>query len=397
MEEYKSASEEDKSSDEEKTSTSEDDSKPTESCEATAEMAEFVEREQIKCESTDVLEPVPTDADIPFIKTEKPESDPIAEMFAQEEAVLNAVKQEPVDTDVPFEFSTVLPVDTETSVEMNLSSTVKLEPVDAMEKDYLLDTTSQETRSITCEQLVRETTSTFEEVNQMCAENEMDDNGAEIPNVLDETNDQLIEGLDEASDQRKLIEGFDEASNHANLLENLDEAPTNEEPMEAIETAETMDGKLGSPVPFIPQIDGDIESRDSVFNEEIAPIPDPILSVTQTPTVNSSLDGNVEMTNKQPVAAPAGIKIKINLFNKASAASSTTQTILPKPLVPPESISTLPGPVEVPNLDSSSSELLIPSSDDNALTNKPRLVGRNLTVLPLMTKGVETSGLCSIM
>ena len=167
--------------------------------------------------------------------------------------------------------------------------------------------------------------------------------------------------------------------------------------MVAIETTETMDGKLGSPVPFIPQIDGDIESRDSVFNEEIAPIPDPILSVTQTPTVNSSLDGNVEMTNKQPVAAPAGIKIKINLFNKASAASSTTQTILPKPLVPPESISTLPGPVEVPNLDSSSSELLIPSSDDNALTNKPRLVGRNLTVLPLMTKGVETSGLCSIM
>lgn len=126
--------------------------------------------------------------------------------------------------------------------------------------------------------------------------------------------------------------------------------------------------------------------------------------VQQTPTVITSIDGNVELAvqSNAPVVPPGGVKIKINLFNKVAASS-------PAPVLPPASppdVSTSASATHSPPRTSSTTEgerdgippePVPPPPDDAALTNKPRLIGRKLTVLPLMTKGVETSGLCSIM
>ena len=114
-------------------------------------------------------------------------------------------------------------------------------------------------------------------------------------------------------------------------------------------------------------------------------------STKSSPNVSISIDGNVELTAKA-APAPSGIKIKINLFNKVSAGVKPTATAPSD--VGETKVSNLKN--EVDNLDNVS-DVTPPYPDEIALTNKPRLIGRKLTDVPLKNKGVETSGLCSIM
>lgn len=137
-----------------------------------------------------------------------------------------------------------------------------------------------------------------------------------------------------------------------------------------------------------------------------------------TPSVITSLDGNMELSTKQVAqAAPSGIKIKINLFNKGPAAVSPTPTQPVSSPPPPPSVAaqlaanpveSVPSPIAPPThieqpaesaLQQPNDPLLVPppSPDEVALINKPRFIGRKLTVFPLTTKGVDASGLCSIM
>lgn len=396
MDEYKSASEEEKSAWEEEKSASDDDKavSGTED-ESAPETRDAEESKDVKIEQMESQDSIPlfteentmmdtqesapiedssaAEDQIPFIKTEMDESKPVIEALLPEEPVFSAIQEEatPANAEVPLEDDKVAePVLSEIPLEttvLPLSNSVKAEALEVVENDYLFDAFSQETGSVTNEpvQTVTEFTSILEEVMKVSAEDDVKDD--------------------------------------AKMLDDLDEVPDVQEPIEesikAIDEAliKAEDGIEGFPKPATPapQHDEELDSQDKVFNSETDSIPDPLLSVVQTPTVNSSLDGNVEMTNKQPAPAPAGIKIKINLFNKTPAVTAPAPLPITTPVpAPTEPAAVAPsGSVETPE---NSSELLI-SPDETALTNKPRLVGRKLTVLPLMTKGVETSGLCSIM
>ena len=329
-------------------------------------------------------EPAPLEGvEIPFVKTEKLEIEPM-EFLAQDESLLPVVKTEPVDTEVPFEEVISAPVvQTELAIEMSLSTSVKTESIDLVGSDYLHDLTIQEECSTPYQHTDADFTNVYKE---------------EVNKIEEEVNDDaiLFDSLDVMNDNANHLTGMEEENDTSNQIKCMDEVLSSVQ--ESIETAELTKAleEANSPAPALaPQTDEEVESRDQLINGETPAIPDPLISIFQTPTVNSSLDGNVEMTNKQPAPAPqAGIKIKINLFNKASSSiSSTAQLVTPQISSQPDAGST-PCPANVPD---NSSKLLIPTSDENALTYKPRLAGRKLTVLPLMTKGVETSGLCSIM
>lgn len=402
VDEYKSASDEDKSaSEEEKSASDEDKAVSGTEDESAAETRDMEEIENVKCEPMESQDSIPlfteehetmdaqestpvedsgAEDQIPFIKTEMDESEPVINTIIPEETVFPVVKEEPepepesepANAEVPFEDDKVAePVLSEIPLETTMSSLpngVKIEALEVMENDYLFDASSLETGSVTNEvvEAVTEFTSVLKEVIKVSTGDDVKDDA------------KVLDDLDEVPDVQEPIE---------ESIEAVDEALIKAE-----------DGTEGFPKPATPtpQPDEELESGEKILNAETDSIPDPLLSVVQTPTVNSSLDGNVEMTNKQPAPAPAGIKIKINLFNKTPAVSATASlpTTTPVP-APTEPVAVAPsGPVEIPE---NSSELLISPSDDTALTNKPRLVGRKLTVLPPMTKGVETSGLCSIM
>lgn len=386
MDEYKSATEEEKSGNEEDKSASDNDDKQI-SCdeEAVAETSD-IKKEEIQNELVDMQESVPSESvEIPFvIKTEKLEIEPMEELLSQDESLLPVVKSEPVDTEVSFEYVTCAPdVQTELAVETSLPTSVKMESIEVVESDYLHDTTIQE-GGLTPNQ--------HSEIDFTNVCNE------EIDKTEEEVNDAaiLLDSSDVMNDNANLLVGVEKVNDNSNQLEGLDEVLSSvQESIETTELTEALE-ETNSPVPELaPRTDEDVESRDQLINGDTATILDPLISIPQTPTVNSSLDGNVEMTNKQPAPAPqAGIKIKINLFNKASSTiSSTAQQVTPQISSQPDAgLTSCPA-----NVPDNSSKLLIPTSDENSLTYKPRLAGRKLTVLPLMTKGVETSGLCSIM
>lgn len=387
MDEYKSATEEEKSGNEEDKSASDNDDKQI-SCDEEEAIAETsdIKKEEIQNEPVDMQESVPSESvEIPLvIKTEKLEIEPMEELLAQDESLLPVVKSEPVDTEVPFEDVTCAPViQTELAVETSLPTSVKMESIEVVESDYLHDTTIQEGGLTPYQHSETDFTN-------VCNE--------EIDKTEEEVQDAaiLLDSLDVMNDNANLIVGVEKVNDDSDQLEGLDEVLSSvQESIETTELAEALE-ETNSPAPELaPRTDEEVESRDQLINGETATILDPLISISQTPTVNSSLDGNVEMTNKQPAPAPqAGIKIKINLFNKASSTiSSTAQQVTPQISSQPDAgLTSCPA-----NVPDNSSKLLIPTSDENSLTYKPRLAGRKLTVLPLMTKGVETSGLCSIM
>lgn len=222
-----------------------------------------------------------------------------------------------------------------------------------------------------------------EDLNQPMPEEAME----EGPNAVDEE----MPLYDDRVDDQPVLDDVDEATKQ--LMESListtsplvDQA-SNEPLNDLIGTVNSPSGSqsLSSPPP--PPVD-----EESSSNQEASLPP----QIQQTPTVVSSIDGNVEMATQQTVPA-AGFKIKINLFNKAASSSP-----IPAEPAAPSPVLSAPAPPTAATAETESTlreEMLIPSPpDDAALTNKPRLIGRKLTVLPLMTKGVETSGLCSIM
>jgi hypothetical protein len=378
MDEYKSGNEEDRSA-------SDDDKQISCDEEAVAETID-IKKDDVQSELADIYESFPLgNVEIPSVKIEKLEiepMEPMEDLLKQDDPLLPVVKTEPADTEVPFEEVTSSPiVHTELAVEMSLSTSVKMESIDVAGSDSLQITTFQEVVSSSYEH--SETDFTSEEINKICTDDEVNNDS------------KLLDSLDLINDNANLLVGLDEGNDNNNLLEAIDEGSTSaQRPIETTEVTEALEDASSS-ILSASQTDEGVESRNQLTKEETVTILDPLIAITQTPTVNSSLDGNIEMTNKQPAPAPpAGIKIKINLFNKASStiASTAQQFAPPLPSQPDAGLTSCPA-----NVPENSSKLLVPTSDENALTNKPRLAGRKLTVLPLMTKGVETSGLCSIM
>ena len=188
------------------------------------------------------------------------------------------------------------------------------------------------------------------------------------------------------------------------------------EPQEEQETPVCEEERTSSELPSTPTKSNESAAEEDISESKVTATPfsaPSALVENQTPSVTTSLDGNVELSTKQVAqAAPSGIKIKINLFNKGPAAVSPTppQPCSPPPLIAtsnpvelvPSPVANLPTQVERP-VESAAQQLddplLVPppSPDEIALINKPRLIGRKLTVFPLTTKGVDASGLCTIM
>lgn len=397
IDEYKSGSDGDKSVSDEEKSVSDDDKGAFGSEESSPETKDMEEKLEIESmgdvksavietqestlaqDDTEIESQVPmlTDkfsAEIPFIKTEIFDTEmklSVTEgLTVEQNQSSTPVKMETVSADVPFELDNIKTDSVKaTHAELSAQTTitnVKLETTNLIENNYLFNKASHETGSNTNESSMteKELTNEFkEEITKSSSEIHTEE-VKEITTMLDD--------LDEVPNTQEKKEFFEE------VLSKVDD-----------ETEAC--GNLSSPPP---QLDEEVESRDKIFNSDTSSMPDSLLTVVQTPTVNSSLDGNVEMTNKQPAPPPAGIKIKINLFNKAPVVSA--------PMLPATiSLTTLSDPVTaLPSsaaMPENGSVSLNSASDENALTNKPRLIGRKLTVLPPMTKGVETSGLCSIM
>lgn len=367
IEEYKSASDDEKTGSEEEKSTTDDDKVISGEDEPVAETNKMEEMPADKCEPMDSQDTVPADpcVEVPVIKSEPPESEPMLQMITEDQPVFSAIKTEVADTEVPFDESKI----ERRIVEMNLQNSVKSEPLDETEKECLDSESSLETGPVIFDQLNTEKVFTGMLQDEVQMENESKEN-----NNID------------------LCLDSEEMKDKSMLLDIPNEIPDVLKSAEVINAVEVPEKVECDSVSIAPQVENDVECRDTVLNEEAASIPNPLLTVVQTPTVVSSLDGNVEVINKQPAPAPAGIKIKINLFNKASSALSTLPSSPPTPSLSERAATSVP--VQTPE---NSSEPLNQTLDESALTNKPRLVGRKLTVLPVMTKGVETSGLCSIM
>lgn len=359
-------------------------------------------------------------AEVPFLETEPLKIETVEEVITQDEIAQMTFKTEPVSNEIQVEVSDVLPVQPERAVETSLSSSIKTEALDVLESDYLQNATSQEIGSTSYDPNQTDFTNILEEeINKMCTVSVLKDEANLLESLdevkrsavesFDDVRESTVESLNVINESEKFHLNLAEVRENENLLDAMDEAPQNiQEPIEKMESTEVLE-ESNSPATLTPQISGEVECRDSILSEETElilseetkpilveetkPILEPMVAVVQTSTVNSSLDGNVEMTNKQPAPAPpAGIKIKINLFNKASTIASTVQQVVP-PVPPPSETASVPSA----NIPENRSKPLIPTSDESTVTNKPRLAGRKLTVLPPMTKGVETSGLCSIM
>ncbi|KZS15428.1 putative Pre-mRNA cleavage complex 2 protein Pcf11 [Daphnia magna] len=422
LDEYQSGNEESKTSSEDEKQASCDD-------EPFFELPD-IKKDEIVKDLMDMQEVGLSDlnAEVPFLETEPLKIETVEEVITQDEIAQMTFKTEPVSNEIQVEVSDVLPVQPERAVETSLSSSIKTEALDVLESDYLQNATSQEIGSTSYDPNQTDFTNILEEeINKMCTVSVLKDEANLLESLdevkrsavesFDDVRESTVESLNVINESEKFHLNLAEVRENENLLDAMDEAPQNiQEPIEKMESTEVLE-ESNSPVTLTPQISGEVECRDSILNEETElilseetelilseetkpilveetkPILEPMVAVVQTSTVNSSLDGNVEMTNKQPAPAPpAGIKIKINLFNKASTIASTVQQVVP-PVPPPSETASVPSA----NIPENSSKPLIPTSDESTVTNKPRLAGRKLTVLPPMTKGVETSGLCSIM
>ena len=132
-----------------------------------------------------------------------------------------------------------------------------------------------------------------------------------------------------------------------------------------------------------------------------------VVPETVVPVVVSHIDGNTEFVVEKAATVPIPGKIKINLFKKATTiCASSPQPAQPNS--PPKSpvsaatgeaslkVETGGGGVATDPAAETGSEFA-PVIDEAALARKPRLIGRKLEVLPPRNKGVELSGLCSIM
>ncbi|KAK4008022.1 hypothetical protein OUZ56_013182 [Daphnia magna] len=414
LDEYQSGNEESKTSSEDEKQASCDD-------EPFFELPD-IKKDEIVKDLMDMQEVGLSDlnAEVPFLETEPLKIETVEEVITQDEIAQMTFKTEPVSNEIQVEVSDVLPVQPERAVETSLSSSIKTEALDVLESDYLQNATSQEIGSTSYDPNQTDFTNILEEeINKMCTVSVLKDEANLLESLdevkrsavesFDDVRESTVESLNVINESEKFHLNLAEVRENENLLDAMDEAPQNiQEPIEKMESTEVLE-ESNSPATLTPQISGEVECRDSILSEETElilseetkpilveetkPILEPMVAVVQTSTVNSSLDGNVEMTNKQPAPAPpAGIKIKINLFNKASTIASTVQQVVP-PVPPPSETASVPSA----NIPENSSKPLIPTSDESTVTNKPRLAGRKLTVLPPMTKGVETSGLCSIM
>jgi len=192
--------------------------------------------------------------------------------------------------------------------------------------------------------------------------------------------------------------------------ENLEEKPAGDSDSIEAETEMTVLQKQTDTEDITPSVNIDIKDEKTRLNalpdkpmeilDDLLELPDslpvenkPSLNVEEasavdTSIVSNSIDGNLELSVKTTrTAAPSGVKIKINLFKKGPAAVTSNvsgcDTSAKSQVNTAQSVS----------VGSPLSQFL----DESSLIDKPRLIGRKLTVLPPINKGVETSGLCCIM
>ena len=175
--------------------------------------------------------------------------------------------------------------------------------------------------------------------------------------------DMAVEVTEEDSMRAECDEPMEEESKELDELMNLvEEAP--------VEAMDILDDLLDAAAVEEPEKDVELETN-----------------ALDTSIVSNSIDGNLEMSvQTTKTAAPSGIKIKINLFKKTPVVANVSDGDV-------GAKNELTG-LEVTRSDGS---LKYEVLDASSLTNKPRLVGRQLTVAAPINKGVETSGLCCIM
>lgn len=134
--------------------------------------------------------------------------------------------------------------------------------------------------------------------------------------------------------------------------------------------------------------------------EEVEPVvADRIVDITNVPNV-ASIDGNIELSDARQVVS-TGTKIKINI----AKANSHNEEKAPSPRSPLDAVE----PVSDDEFEVVSTEppkelttILaqpLPPGEElvTAAELKPRLKEKKLVEYPPVTKGTETSGLCSIM
>lgn len=215
-------------------------------------------------------------------------------------------------------------------------------------------------------------------------------------------------------------EPFEEHFESDDRIENLDDVVDqvlDEQLTDAIDYLVNLPASTRSPPADDKPILEEDDASTVVANPECSELEEtnvPTAAVAEVPELSTpsvggtSMDGN-EDRPKQMAAAPA--KIKINLFKKAATIAPPVSP--PKPASPVVVVAAADIPTETSTTVDTVGLTIVADKfevnepavvvtpgppDEAALANKPRLIGRHLTVLPPAKKGnVELSGLCSIM
>lgn len=145
----------------------------------------------------------------------------------------------------------------------------------------------------------------------------------------------------------------------------------------------------------------EVDSQPTETIEEVEPIEiaDKIVDITNVANV-ASIDGNIELSDALQVVNTS-TKIKINI----TKAASLNEEKAPSPRPPLDTVESVSGKKLDVLLKEHPKELTtilaqpLPLGEElaTAAEIKPRLKDRKLVEYPPVTRGAETSGLCSIM
>lgn len=139
--------------------------------------------------------------------------------------------------------------------------------------------------------------------------------------------------------------------------------------------------------------------EETAAEAEPVEIADKIVDITSVPNV-ATIDGNIELGDSLQVVS-TGTKIKFNI----TKSTPHNEEKVPSPKSPANEVEPVSDTEmdDLPNgppkeLTTINAQPLPPGEElVTAAEIKPRLKERNLTEYPPVTKGTETSGLCSIM
>ncbi|XP_033608498.1 uncharacterized protein LOC111867245 isoform X3 [Cryptotermes secundus] len=213
-------------------------------------------------------------------------------------------------------------------------------------------------------------------------------------NKEESMNDQEVKTEEGNADEK--VGDIEDPLKDVKLEPPLDATPVKEEPMETEDKEPETEIKIESE---------DKETEEGTGGEEDVKPAAPAVDTTYA-AVACSIDGNVKFEDSpQITSGPIPGKIKINITTLPSVIAKESQSEGDVEILPTDqSTDNGHGPVLAEATKECGEEAAggedgeePPPPGVEPVQLKPRLVGRNLTVLPPVVKGSELSGLCSVM